>query len=65
MNDIIIQQLVAMRQQVDSLGSQIDAALSLLIGQEKECQHPQEKRQPLGMGSAAWQCKCGYIHQGG
>jgi hypothetical protein len=66
--DIVIQQLVSMRQQVDAMGSQIDAALSLLVGPDPDegCSHPPDKRQPLGMGNTAWQCKkCGYIHQGG
>ncbi len=63
--DILIQQLVSMKIQIDALGSQVEAALSLLVGQEGECKHPQEKRKPLSMGGKVWQCECGYIHQGG
>lgn len=65
MKDIVIQQLVAMRQQIDSLGSQVDAALSLMIGPEDgQCQHPPDKRKNLAMGGRVWQCECGYIHTG-
>ena len=66
MNEAIISMVVGLRQQVDAMGSQIDAVLSLLVGQEQGCKHPPEKRQQLGMGSTAWQCKqCGFIYQGG
>lgn len=66
MKDIVIQQLMAMRQQVDSLGTQIDAVLSLLVGPESGtgCNHPMDKRKQLAMGSTAWICECGYVHNG-
>lgn len=63
--EIVIQQLVSMRQQVDALGSQVDAALSLLVGPENDgCPHPPEKRKQLAMGSTAWRCECGYVYEG-
>lgn len=62
MKDIVIQQLISMKQQVDALGSQIDAALSLLASPEEEgCKHPPEKRKQLAMGGSAWKCECGYV----
>jgi ribosomal protein L37AE/L43A len=64
--DVVVQQLISIRQQVDALGSQVDAALSLLVGpqQGEECQHPQDKRKQLGMGSNVWHCEqCGFISQ--
>lgn len=62
MKDVTFQLLVSARQQVEALGSQLDAALAMLAGQDEEtCLHPSEKRKQLGMGGKAWQCECGHI----
>lgn len=59
----LIKQLISLRASVEGIGTQIDAALSILIEGMDECDHKNRLNLTVMGGPEQWQCKdCGFLY---